>query len=513
LSENTARSEDARASGRAAPLGFALVALTAIVAFALGLQGGMIGDDQTLLERRIAASSFGDLLAYFGQNYWGELHAGGLYRPFTLFILGLQKLAFGDELAAYRSVSLILHAAVSLLALRLLTLLVSPRASLLGALVFAAHPIHAEAVVTIYGQGDLWAALFFMLALVRAVRLLETGWSLGAGLTVAALYFLSLLAKEAGVLLPLVVLMFVPLVGRAHGRPAAKRLSLLLGATFVAFLALRIAVLGALVVPLGEASIGTDAPLSGRLQLVVVTLGSYFKLTFFPYWQTVYYGHLRESVVGTPWVEALWLALVPLGLVVLRRRFDISLVWLLVGWFALTIGPVANLIPIGTIVAERCLYVPSFALSLLVAALAQRKPESRAIVLATSALVLAGVALSARVCHVWRTSESHWEAVTRDHPKSPKAFAAVGTIRLNELSEERRVRLDDPRLVEIEAYFDRALELNPQSVEALKGKARLAQRRRRPNEALSLLRRAFELRPDPDIARRIEALLQRRNSQ
>jgi hypothetical protein len=126
----------------------------------------------------------------------------GHYRPVALLVLGAERLAFSDHAALYRTVGFALHAACSVLAWRVLERLGFGAAALSAALVFAVHPIHAEAVLTGYGQADLLAALAVLGGLERYVAF-QRGAAGRTALWVAyGLFLLGLGCKESAVVLP-----------------------------------------------------------------------------------------------------------------------------------------------------------------------------------------------------------------------------------------------------------------------------------------------------------------------
>jgi protein O-mannosyl-transferase len=92
---------------------------------------------------------------------------------------------------------------------------------LAGALVFAVHPLHTEAVANVVGQNELWAALGVLAACIIYISRPE-----GVALqpkrmaAILGLYAMALLAKESAVVLPglLVLLDFVQQRARADKR-------------------------------------------------------------------------------------------------------------------------------------------------------------------------------------------------------------------------------------------------------------------------------------------------------
>ncbi|WP_110169184.1 hypothetical protein [Luteitalea pratensis] len=446
----------------------AFVALIAVAAFSAALPNGWLGDDTALLEERLASASFSTFSSYFSEGYWGDLHSGGLFRPLSLVLLGLQRIAFGLSPEFYRCVTLILHAACSVMVAAWLRRSVPQAAAVFGAVLFATHPVHAEAVATVYGQQDVWAALFFLAALLASPPVAARSArfrSIAAGLFL----LLSLLCKEQGVLLPLLVFVERRLSeergGEKHALTAGPAFWFAVALTIYALL--RVHALGAALVPAGEASIAFGYPWWARVHLVVATVGTYVRLLIIPVGQTTYYGHLRSSILGLPVVEALVLAAALVGLLELRKRLDRQIVALASVILLVTLLPVANVIPIGMVVGERCLYLPVLSISLLAAAACVRfAPTRTAARAAVCALALAGIAASARVVHQWRSPLAHWEATVASHPTSPMAQARLALLLLQDGSGENEAGTREDRIDRAETASQRAILLNHRSPEA-----------------------------------------------
>lgn len=516
-----------------------VVVIAAVTSFAAALSNGPLGDERVLLEQRLAdVATVGQLLSLLGESYWGELSGGGLYRPLTLLLLGAQRLSFGSDLARFGIVGLGMHTACSLLVLLLLQRLFSRlqaaspaaasgtgsgrAAALAGALLFALHPIHAEAVTTIYGQADMAASLFFVWALWLYLGS-NRGPGLGTGLgtrpprtpsaierpgcdpgwprllAIGACYLLSLGFKEAGAALPaalaltrgLVLCPRCPGLRRWVG-PSELFMLLPLGL----FIGLRFAVLREDMFPSGTDSVAWDYPWWARINLVIVSLGSYLQLLVMPWAQTTYYGHLRDAVFGWPVLQAAWLVagtalawwlLQPNRLLsnsppgehgAPRASEPVVAARLGLGLLALALLPVANVLPIGIVVAERALYLPSIGFAMLAAAgwlaLAQRLPR---LAWGTALLVLlAAFGASQRVSTQWRTPLSHWQATVAAHPRSDLGNAMLGQHLLVTLAAELPVAhiRTDPRFAQAEQALQRALALTRGLPEALYGQAQVA---------------------------------------
>ncbi|MCS7034844.1 MAG: hypothetical protein NZ561_12750, partial [Phycisphaerae bacterium] len=148
-------------------------------------------------------------------------HESGLWIPLTYTIWsGLAALAqVGDGVQAprelnpwvFHAANVAIHAGTSLLVLRLLgTLGLAPLPALIGAMVFALHPLQVEAVAWVSGLKDLLAGLFsigcILLFLMQAAgslprALARMSWWLALVLMVAAM-----LCKPSAVATPLILL-------------------------------------------------------------------------------------------------------------------------------------------------------------------------------------------------------------------------------------------------------------------------------------------------------------------
>ncbi|KAJ8245393.1 hypothetical protein GJAV_G00270270 [Gymnothorax javanicus] len=107
----------------------------------------------------------------FYDDFWGTLltHSGShkSYRPLCTLSFRLNRAAGGLDPWGYHLVNVGLHAAVTALFVWFSRgLLGAGRWALAAGLLFAAHPVHTEAVAGVVGRADLGAGLFFLLSLL-----------------------------------------------------------------------------------------------------------------------------------------------------------------------------------------------------------------------------------------------------------------------------------------------------------------------------------------------------------
>ena len=351
-----------------------LVAVAALLAVGPARHGQFIYDDQYYLVQNPAvqgqASPWTSALGAPEQALW---------RPLTVATFAWQWQgpgAAGPLLAA----NVALHLLVSLLVLALGRRLLGSRpAALAGALLFAVHPVHAEAVAWVSGRAELLAAAGVLGAWLAWLR---PGASSAAAS--AALLGAALLAKENALVAPL---LFVAGDWLLLRRPPQRARLLLLAGVVAAVWCARLAVLPR-ALP-GGAPFG-DVPLPGRLFVAAQILGESLRLCAWPLPSRIFFP--RDEFLAPR--AAAWIALATAVLVATlcwRRRRDVAACLLLV---PLALFSVLNVVPIGATFAARFLYLPSvFACLAAGAALAAWGRREHARGRGPGASVLAGVLL------------------------------------------------------------------------------------------------------------------------
>ncbi len=514
-------------------------ALVAAAAASPSLTAPFVYDDRPyVVENADLRGGLERVPALFAASFPSTAPQRGLYRPVTAVSLRLDRLGGGVPAPWRHHLTNVALAALLAFAVHaLLRRFLEPSPAAAGALLFAAHPVHVEAVAWVSGRAELLAALLGVLAaglLVDAARASDRGRAAAGG----ALLLAGILAKEGAaalaVLLPAWAL-------RARPRAPALAVVPALAAAAVA-MAARLAVLGAAGPAPGE-TVGA-ARLADRWPLVLAAAGEHLRLLVWPH---------PLSLERMPQPPASWSdPAVAAGAATLATAVGLA-AWaarrgapaLFAAWPFVTLLPVAHLVPIGETVAERFLLLPSVgACALLGAALAGPGRARRALV---ALLVTAGVGASVARATVWRDEVRLWEDAVRRTPGSALARAALGDAlaaaghpeaagkawqaalardpalaaarlawagelartgrvaeALAETAEAVRPRPDHPvawnhfgarlmaagRADEGEAAFRRAVELSPRYGSALRNLAAAVLERGRADEGAELLRRA-----------------------
>lgn len=185
-------------SQRLGPYVFLAVVVCAVYATAFTNQ--FVFDDDLLIrmnEYLVSWKTFGHL--FTASTTDGAHIAGGFYRPVQNILYFFVFQIFGLRPFGFHLLNLMVHAANACLGYRLaLRLNFDARAALLGALLWAVHPLHTEAVTYMSGTAD---PLYLMFGLLGLNGLIPT-FSPRRVVATLPLFVLALLSKETAVIFP-----------------------------------------------------------------------------------------------------------------------------------------------------------------------------------------------------------------------------------------------------------------------------------------------------------------------
>jgi len=356
-----------------------VVVLAGLLVYLNAIPADFVFDDLVLIRNNKAfldsALNDREWLAWFGRHYWwgkedlgtGEEVRAELYRPVTILSYAVNAQASGLDARVFHAVNVVLHAGVGLLVLGLGRRLVGPAAALLGALLFAVHPLHTEAVTGIVGRAELLAALFGLASVLCAFRAAAPsarGWAWWGGAGVG-LFFLALLSKEHVATLP--VWLALALAVEREGR--SPRRSILIVASMLAAGVVHYAIWRGVItawggpVPIPEINNPTvGVPVVVRwLTAAAVTL-RYAWLFVWPARLSPDYSYaeiLPSRGLGVAELGGIALIAGLVGVIVLALRrhpgLGLALAFVPVTFFVVSNFP----FPIGAVMAERLTYLPT----------------------------------------------------------------------------------------------------------------------------------------------------------
>jgi tetratricopeptide (TPR) repeat protein len=418
-----------------------LVAAVAVAVFANSLANGFAYDDDFIIKNRELVHGLEGIRTLLVSPYWPEGFSSGLYRPLTLLTYALDWWIWNGTPFGFHLVNVLLHAAVSALVVLFLLRLFPWWAAVAGGLVFAVHSVHTEAVANVVGRAELLAALFVLAACLIYMRGVRGGGiSLGAGLAIVLLYALAGFAKEGGFVLPgLLLATDLPLlkdVKRDELKAWIRRrlpLFVALTGVLIVLLAARWLALGAPLENQPDRVFALDSSFVTRLFTMSRVWPRYFELLLLPFNLSADYspGVILPASGITPLGIAgfaLAVATIALAIALYRRAPEFAMA---VAWMAIALLPVSNLIIMAEIVlAERTLYLPSVALSVL-AALALvhiPAPRRRWVAVALTAWILVFSTVTIRRNSVWDSTDTVFEDLRRRHPESSRLLFGVASM-------------------------------------------------------------------------------------
>lgn len=367
-------------------------------------------------------------------------------------------------------------------------------------LAWAVHPANNEITAWLKSADDLLACIMTLGALIilfpKDQRLTYSRVIIGG-----LLFSLAFLAKESIAPIPLIYLILV--LGLA---PSSRTVlnhgpfwlaTILLFSGLGIYMVLRTIMLGQL---------QQVDYLAGNFSLMMATMTAsvlrYLQLTFWPFWPTVQIGDYMGWYMATSWGESrvilslCILTLVLIIITVISRRNRIFLV----GWLfaAIAFTPVANILPMMQIMAERFMYFPMMGIALAASSIGVwwfRTEITTRLWLPLLICIALGTTTVARL-PIWIDDETfqkknletipdNWRAKYNNamyHSRAGETTQALGMFL--EILEERmdvdsaievtRILYIDEGITSASNYLDRVLAVFPQDVKPLAFRADLA---------------------------------------
>ena len=147
----------------------AIVALVALVAAIAGIGNEFARDDLPIVVGDPRLHDLGHISEILTQPYWPPPAHPDLYRPSPRCCSRCSTRSARDRRSVFRLVSIALYVAASIGVLQLAKRILAPRVALGVALLFAAHPVHVEAVAQAVNQGELIVAVIACFMTVKLI--------------------------------------------------------------------------------------------------------------------------------------------------------------------------------------------------------------------------------------------------------------------------------------------------------------------------------------------------------
>jgi Flp pilus assembly protein TadD len=373
------------------------------------------------------------------------------------------------------------------------------RVGLFGSLLFAAHPVHVEAVTWLSARKEVLQGFFFFLAFYLYLRARE-GEGRKKILFFAAVLvsiLMAILSKPSAVVFPGVLLIYEVALKQNGWVDFVKRHWMFFALSLIVSLIFTLILM--------------------RVMLNAGGIKAYHGGTFFNNLLVSFYVLLYniKLLIFTMNYSAAYAIRVPFPLLTLQTFLVVLAVFLLMGlsfwslkktkvlffsffFFLVTLLPYLNIIPISTVLADRYVFIASFSMVFLLGIGFDRlysfiHPRTSRGFFKILSLILFVFLLgcySFMTIHqnrIWENSYTLWSDAVEKSPESNVANALMGVVYMGLGMDEKAV-----------AYLEKAVQILPVDYESRNNLGIVYGRLDKPEKALNELMTAISLKPEND---------------
>lgn len=373
------------------------------------------------------------------------------------------------------------------------------RVGLFGALLFAAHPVHVEAVTWLSARKEVLQGFFFFLAFYLYLRgREEEGRKKFLYLALVLFSFLlATLSKPSAIVFPAVVLLYEISLRKSKGIDFVKRHWLFI------ILAVSISILFTFILMKVMWDAGGIKPYRGGTFFNNLLISFYvflynIKLLIFTInYSAAYTIPVSNPILGLRTLGFIGIAFLLFGVSLwsLKRT---RIIFFSFFFFFITLLPYLNLIPISTLLADRYVFVASFSCSFLLGIgfdqfyrLRSKRFSENFFKLLSVALflfILIGYSfMTVRQNQIWENSYTLWADAVEKYPESNTANALMGVVYMELGMDEKAVK-----------YLEKAVHLLPYDYQSRDNLGIVYGNLGQPEKALKEFMTAIWLKPEDD---------------
>jgi tetratricopeptide (TPR) repeat protein len=473
------------------------------------LSNDFIWDDRTLILNNRLIKELKNIPFLFVPEYWNDYFSGmaGQYRPVRTVTFAIDYAIWGQHAAGFHFSNLLFH----IINIILLYFLVSKVLSidhkkessdhflgiaLISGLLFAAHPIHTEAVAWIKNRSELLCSIFMLSSFLAYVYNFSKRKKSFYFLSLA-LALISMGTKEMSLALPLIIMMFMA----CFEDELDLKQKIFKAAPFIitagAYLAFRIYGLGLL----SAGGSKNTLDLYRTVLTVIKTFGYYLYLLIYPFNLnserafnipvTILDGYVALSIIGAGLCFYLFF-----------KNFKTNKVFaFFLSWIFISLIPASNIIFISTRpIAEQRLYIPSVGFCVIFAMAVRSlylKRRSAAIIFLIALIIFYSMTIFNRNKD-WLNSLTFWSKAVELSPQSSRAHNNLG--RAYAISKQVEKSMDS---------FNRAIELDKGNYDAYYNRGILRNNTGNIDEAVIDINKSLDLFPDAGAYYSLGIILER----
>ncbi len=401
----------------------------------------------------------------------------------SVFLLYLPRFlivkTFGMAPWAFRLCNILLHLGAVLAAYFLLSSLADRKIALFGAMLFAVHPLQAEAVTWISGGQYAQCGFFILLALLLYANSLKHKKIYWPAFLVFTLWLFS---SERSVIFPLILLLFMLAFEDIH---KGWRKLIPFFAIDCIWLAIYLGRIGGRINALEKVSYQSPQILNPLIQ-IPIAITSYFELVFWPKNLTLYHSEMSFTYFG----YSLRLAIfsIFLGSIIYSYRKN-RFIFFWLSFFFVTLLPTLTPLGISWIVAERYVYLGTLGIFAVLALFFKRLGRIRRLRVAGN--ILLGLIIFSLMLRTvmrnrdWKNEDNLWLATAKTSPSSPNTHNNLGDVYSRSGDLEKAAQ-----------EFSKAIAINPHYADAYHNLANTYLNMGRLKEALDNYQLAVSFNPE-----------------
>ncbi|OGS27371.1 MAG: hypothetical protein A2297_05025 [Elusimicrobia bacterium RIFOXYB2_FULL_48_7] len=319
------------------------------------LKNEFMWDDEQLIQEDRCLKSFEYIGYIFTPKYWKTDFSGyeKRYRPLRALTFMAERALWGETVAGYHVTNIVLNSLVVFILYILLKKITGNLwGSFFGALIFAVHPVHTEAVTWIKNRTDILCCLFMLLSFWLFLNKEEKTGKNAVFYWLFSLisFVLALLSKEMALMFPALLSLYLLTIGRTGIQAVMKKTAHLWAISLAYFIFLYFVL-----------KRNTPANVSGFDFLYMLGVaGQYIRLLFSPF-------NLQTERTFVYPVDYIFLGLFITALIFVFIKKEMKALFSF-GWILTSMLPVVYVEPlISRPIAEQRLYIPSIGIALLLA--------------------------------------------------------------------------------------------------------------------------------------------------
>ncbi len=411
---------------------FIFLALTCLLVYANTFVNEFVWDDNLFIKDSYFIKTFSNITKIFRMGFWEgsyRSYRATFYRPVVMASFLIDYALWGLNVFGYHLTNLLVYIGSVWLVFLIACKFIPIRGAFFGALVFLLHPVHTESVTFICGRTDVLAGFFLFLSIYCFIKTLSGDRYFVLG---ALSYLTALLCKEIS-LVGIVIFFGIWVCfsdKRDRNLKTLGRLAVPYLFVIVVYIWLRSLV--------GGSGCHHVAP-GGKMLYTFFTMPKIWIIYFFKFFMPVgltveYSPEILTSFLSVSFIVSSIILCIFFIYVLFCYKYGKMRQFFFLSIIVLGLLPVSNIIPIGVLIADRFLYIPSFGFAVLFGWYLDKisRRYGRIGILIGFSIMLCFAVLTIRRNSDWKDQVSLWTKTASTNPMSFRAYGSLAQIYLKQ---------------------------------------------------------------------------------